>query len=55
MARKYPDLATNEGELFELSPPVAYIVVGLRKLAKLFFPPVPLSNEVESLHLVGIL
>lgn len=50
-------LATNEGELEDLSPPAAYVVVGLIKLAKL---PSPLSliilNEVESLHLVvGIL
>ena len=29
-------LATNEGKLFELSPPAAYYVVGL---AKLRFPP----------------
>ena len=48
------DLATNERELFELSPPAAYVVVGLIKLAKR--SPLPLLNEVESLHLVvGIL
>lgn len=29
-------LATNEGKLEELSPPAAYVVVGLIKLAKLF-------------------
>jgi hypothetical protein len=45
----------NEGKLFELSPPAAYVVVG--QLPKLRFPPpLPLLNEVESLHLVvGIL
>lgn len=32
-------LATNEGKLFGLSPPAAYVVVGLIKLAKLRFPP----------------
>lgn len=48
-------LATNEGELEELSPPAAYVVVGLIKLAKLRFPPpFPLLNEVESLHLVVV-
>ena len=31
-------LATNEGELFELSPLAAYVVVGLIKLAKLPSP-----------------
>ena len=31
-------LATNEGELFELSPPEAYVVVGLIKLTKLPSP-----------------
>ncbi|KAF8364945.1 hypothetical protein HHK36_031384 (mitochondrion) [Tetracentron sinense] len=36
-------LATNEGKLEELSPPAAYVVVGLIKLAKLRFPP-PLLN-----------
>lgn len=30
-------LATNEGKLFELFPPAAYVVVGLIKLAKLRF------------------
>ena len=39
-------LATNEGELFELSPPVAYVVVGLIKLAKLRFPP-PFPFEMK--------
>lgn len=35
-------LATNEGKLFELSPPATYVVVGLIKLAKLrFAPPYP--------------
>lgn len=44
----------NEGKLFELSPPAAYVVVGLIKLAKRSLPPpLPLLNEVESLHLVG--
>ena len=33
------DLATNERELFELSPPAAYVVVGLIKLAKRSLPP----------------
>jgi hypothetical protein len=32
-------LATNEGKLFELSPPAAYVVVGLIKLAKFRFSP----------------
>lgn len=33
-------LATNEGKLEELSPPAAYVVVGLiKKLAKFRFPP----------------
>lgn len=32
-------LATNEGKLFELSPPAAYVVVGLIKLAKQSFLP----------------
>lgn len=34
-------LATNEGShgLSKLSPPAAYVVVGLIKLAKLRFPP----------------
>ena len=46
--------AANEGKLFELSPPAAYVVVGLIKLPKL--TPLPLLNEVENLHLVvGIL
>ena len=31
-------LAMNEGELFELSPPAAYVVVSLIKLAKLPSP-----------------
>ena len=31
-------LAMNERELFELSPPVAYVVVSLIKLAKLPSP-----------------
>ena len=31
-------LAMNEGELFELSPPTAYVVVSLIKLAKLPSP-----------------
>ena len=30
-------LATNEGKLFELSPPVAYVVIGQLKLAKFRF------------------
>lgn len=55
MVRKYPDLATNEGELFELSLPVAYVVVGLENLLSFDFLHVPLLNEVERLHLVGIL
>lgn len=29
----------NEGKLFELSPPAAYVVVGLIKLAKRSLPP----------------
>ena len=29
----------NEGKLEELSPPAAYVVVDLIKLAKLRFPP----------------
>ena len=32
-------LATNEGKLEELSPPAAYVVVGLIKLVKFHFPP----------------
>lgn len=48
-------LATNEGKLEELSPPAAYVVVGLIKLAKFRFPP-PFPYVVEGLHLVvGIL
>ena len=31
-------LVMNEGKLFELSPPAAYVVVGLIKLAKLPSP-----------------
>ena len=46
----------NEGKLFELSPPAAYVVVGLMLPKLRFPPPFPLLNEVESLHLVvGIL
>ncbi|ERM96663.1 hypothetical protein AMTR_s00001p00272560 [Amborella trichopoda] len=43
-------IATNEGQLKELSPPAAYYVVGLIKVAKLRLPP------LTGLHLVvGIL
>lgn len=46
-------LATNEGKLSELSPPAAYVAVGLIKLAKLRFPPPFLSIKWKIV--VGIL
>lgn len=48
----------NEGKLFELFPPAAYVAVGLIKPAKLRFPPPSLMKlkKAESLNLVvGIL
>lgn len=46
-------LATNEGKLEELSPPAAYVVVGLIKLAKQSF--LPLFFEIKWKIVVGIL
>ncbi|KAK4372636.1 hypothetical protein RND71_008020 [Anisodus tanguticus] len=40
-------LVMNEGKLFELSPPAAYVVVGLIKLAKPRFP-LPFTYVVEN-------
>ncbi|KAM3205201.1 hypothetical protein P3L10_028611 [Capsicum annuum] len=42
-------LVMNEGKLFELSPPAAYVVVGLIKLAKPRFP-LPFTYVVENSH-----
>ncbi|KAM3341891.1 hypothetical protein P3S68_026857 [Capsicum galapagoense] len=42
-------LVMNEGKLFELSPPAAYVVVGLIKLAKPRFP-LPFTYVVENIR-----
>ena len=49
------DLATNERELFELSPPAAYVVVGLIKLAKLRFLVLLLAKLILCLLLSRLL